>query len=40
MTEINKLLLWQILFDSLKLFSEDFRETRQQPVLDIREELE
>jgi antitoxin VapB len=31
---------WQILFDSLKLFSEDFMETREQPPLDIREELE
>ena len=31
---------WQILFDSLKLFSEDFMETREQPPLDIREKLE
>lgn len=31
---------WQILFDSLKLFSEDFMATREQPALDIREELE
>ncbi|MBE9093037.1 MULTISPECIES: antitoxin [unclassified Tychonema] len=31
---------WQILFDSLKLFSEDFMETREQPALDLREELE
>jgi antitoxin VapB len=30
---------WQVLFDSLSLFSEDFMETREQPSLEIREEL-
>ncbi|MDY7012993.1 MAG: type II toxin-antitoxin system VapB family antitoxin [Cyanobacteriota bacterium] len=30
---------WQSLFDSLSLFSEDFMETREQPILEIREEL-
>ncbi|HAZ43586.1 MAG TPA: AbrB/MazE/SpoVT family DNA-binding domain-containing protein [Cyanobacteria bacterium UBA11371] len=28
---------WQALFDSLNLFSEDFMETREQPILEIRE---
>ncbi len=31
---------WQALFDSLNLFSEDFMETREQPILEIREALE
>ena len=31
---------WQALFDSLNLFSEDFMETREQPILEIREGLE
>ncbi|MGB6296642.1 MAG: type II toxin-antitoxin system VapB family antitoxin [Rivularia sp. (in: cyanobacteria)] len=31
---------WQVLFDSLELFSEDFMETREQPQLDIRDTLE
>lgn len=30
---------WQALFDSLSLFSEDFMESREQPTLEIREEL-
>ncbi|MEB3178140.1 MAG: type II toxin-antitoxin system VapB family antitoxin [Nostocaceae cyanobacterium] len=30
---------WQALFDSLSLFSEDFMESREQPSLEIREEL-
>jgi antitoxin VapB len=30
---------WQALFDSLNLFSEDFMESREQPSLEIREEL-
>ena len=30
---------WQSLFDSLKLFSEDFMETREQPRLETREDL-
>ncbi len=30
---------WQALFDSLSLFSEDFMEIREQPSLEIREEL-
>jgi len=31
---------WQAMFDSLSLFSEDFMENREQPSLEIREELE
>lgn len=31
---------WQAMFDSLSLFSEDFMEKREQPNLEIREELE
>jgi antitoxin VapB len=31
---------WQALFESLNLFSEDFMETREQPILEIREGLE
>ncbi|MFB2977774.1 antitoxin [Microseira sp. BLCC-F43] len=31
---------WQALFDSLNLFSEDFMETREQPILEIREAWE
>jgi antitoxin VapB len=31
---------WQALFDSLSLFSEDFMENREQPVLETREALE
>ncbi len=31
---------WQVLFDSLELFSDDFMESREQPQLDIRETLE
>lgn len=31
---------WQALFDSLSLFSEDFMETREQPIMEIREALE
>jgi len=30
---------WQALFDSFSLFSEDFMESREQPSLEIREEL-
>lgn len=30
---------WQALFDSLSLFSEDFMEIREQPILEVREEL-
>lgn len=30
---------WQALFDSLSLFSDDFMESREQPTLEIREEL-
>lgn len=30
---------WQSLFDSLDNFSEDFMETREQPGLQVREEL-
>ena len=28
---------WQSLFDSLGIFSEDFMESREQPLLDVRE---
>ncbi len=31
---------WQALFDSLSLFSEDFMESREQPVLETREAFE
>ncbi len=31
---------WQALFDSLSLFSEDFMENREQPVLETREAFE
>ncbi|WP_444980513.1 antitoxin [Microseira wollei] len=31
---------WQALFDSLSLFSEEFMETREQPIIEIREALE
>jgi antitoxin VapB len=31
---------WQTLFDSLSLFSEDFMESREQPVLETREAFE
>jgi antitoxin VapB len=31
---------WQALFDSLSLFSEDFMESREQPVLETREVFE
>lgn len=31
---------WQTLFDSLNLFSDDFMSTREQPDLQMREELE
>jgi len=31
---------WQTLFDSLNLFSDDFMSTREQPGLEMREELE
>ena len=31
---------WQALFDSLNLFSEDFMENREQPVLETREAFE
>ena len=31
---------WQALFDSLSLFSEDFMESRAQPVLETREAFE
>jgi antitoxin VapB len=31
---------WQTLFDSLNLFSDDFLSTREQPNLEVREELE
>ena len=31
---------WQLLFDSLDQFSEDFMETREQPPLEIREAFE
>lgn len=30
---------WEVMFDSLELFSEDFMETREQPQLDIRDNL-
>lgn len=30
---------WQSLFESLNLFSEDFKESREQPDLEIREEF-
>ena len=30
---------WQAMFDSLSLFSEDFMENREQPNLEIREEV-
>ena len=31
---------WQAMFDSFSLFYEDFMENREQPNLEIREELE
>lgn len=31
---------WQVLFDSLSLFTEDFMESREQPVLETREAFE
>ncbi|HEY9829695.1 MAG TPA: type II toxin-antitoxin system VapB family antitoxin [Stenomitos sp.] len=31
---------WQALFESLSLFSEDFMESREQPVLETREAFE
>lgn len=31
---------WETLFHSLELFSEDFMETREQPILEVREALE
>lgn len=31
---------WETLFDSLNLFSDDFMSTREQPDLQMREELE
>ncbi|NJO81176.1 MAG: AbrB/MazE/SpoVT family DNA-binding domain-containing protein [Cyanobacteria bacterium RM1_2_2] len=31
---------WQLLFDSLNQFSDDFMETREQPPLETREALE
>jgi antitoxin VapB len=37
---ISKENLWQTLFDSLSLFSEDFMESREQPVLETREAFE
>lgn len=30
---------WQTLFDSLSLFSQDFMESREQPMMEIREGL-
>lgn len=36
---ISKEKPWQIMFDSLGLFSEDFMESREQPKLEIRETL-
>ncbi|GAA6618478.1 antitoxin [Scytonema sp. NUACC26] len=32
--------LWKILFDSLNLFSDDFMENREQPMLENRESFE
>lgn len=31
---------WETLLHSLELFSEDFMETREQPILEVREALE
>jgi antitoxin VapB len=31
---------WKALFDSLSIFSEDFMESREQPVLETREAFE
>jgi antitoxin VapB len=31
---------WKALFDSLSIFSEDFMESREQPVLETRETFE
>lgn len=36
---ISKEKPWQIMFDSLEKFSEDFMESREQPKLEIRETL-